>query len=248
MSKLNGQEIAALGLSPAALPQHVGIIMDGNGRWATKRGFPRSIGHRAGVDRLRGIIQLSSDLGITALSLYAFSTENWKRPKEEIGVLCSLLVEYFNKEIDELHANGVCIGVLGEYAAFPKAVVDAIDKAIARTKNNGGLKLSIALNYGSRTELVRAVKDIATAVQQGKLSPEDVDEAAILTRLYTGGLPEPDLIIRTSGEQRLSNFMMVQAAYAELMFVDDFWPDFSDERYIACLKAFAFRKRRFGGL
>lgn len=241
-------DLLEIGLSPEALPAHVGIIMDGNGRWAKSRGLPRSMGHRAGVDRLRGVIRLSSDLGIQALSLYAFSTENWKRPKAEVDVLCGLLVEYFGKEIDELHQNGVCIRILGDTGAFPPAVQKAVDEAQARTRENPGLKLNIALNYGARAEILRAVQSLARDAAAGNIKPGDVDESTFEARLYTAGLPSLDLVIRTSGEQRLSNFLMYQAAYAELLFVSEHWPDFTDERYIEALKQYAGRSRRYGGL
>ncbi len=248
MKRLTAEQFSQLGLREEALPAHVGIIMDGNGRWAQKRGLPRSLGHRAGVDRLRGIIRLSSDMGIGALSLYAFSTENWKRPQEEVGVLCSLLVEYFNKEIQELHENQVCIRVLGDYTKFPPAVVAAIDKAQACTQDNTGLKLNIALNYGSQAELLRAARQLAQDALEGRVIPDQIGFGDLEDRLYTKGLPALDLVIRTSGEQRLSNFLMYQASYAELIFVPEYWPDFSDACYIQALQEYEHRSRRYGGL
>jgi len=246
MKQTAEQLLRETGLLKETLPKHVGIIMDGNGRWAQAQGFPRSAGHRAGVERLRGIIRLSSDLGITALSLYAFSTENWKRPQAEVSILCSLLVEYFSKEIDELHENGVCIRALGDYSKFPAPVAAAIQRAEERTKDNPGLKLNIALNYGSQAEILRAVKLIADDVKNGVL--QQIQPADFEQRLYSSGLPPLDLVIRTSGEQRLSNFMMYQAAYAELIFVEECWPAFSDARYIAALQEYQRRTRRYGGL
>ena len=231
---------ASLELGPE-LPRHVGIIMDGNGRWAKARGLPRPLGHRAGMERLRGLIQLTSDLGIEALSLYAFSTENWKRPASEVEALLGLFMEYFRRELEALHANGVCIRTLGEKAAFPPNMQRALEEAEDKTRDNPGLKLSVALNYGSRDEVVRAANLL---VAQGK----PVDEPALMGALYTAGLPELDLVIRTGGEQRLSNFLLLQAAYAELIFVPDFFPDFSDERYAACLQEFQRRNRRFGNV
>ena len=200
------------------------------------------------MDRLRGIITQSSDLGITALSLYAFSTENWKRPADEIGALCSLLVEYFKKEINALHKNRVCIRALGELAPFPEAVRNAVINAMEKTRDNTGLKLNIALNYGAQDELLRACKNLATAVDHGDISPGDIDAKMFADALDTHGLPPVDLLIRTGGDQRLSNFLLYQAAYAELMFVEDYWPDFSDERYLHALREFSQRTRRFGGL
>lgn len=231
---------ASLGLA-AELPRHVGIIMDGNGRWAKARGLPRPLGHRAGMERLRGLIQLTSDLGIEALSLYAFSTENWKRPAGEVEALLGLFMEYFRRELEALHANGVCIRTLGEKRAFPQNIQNALAEAEAKTRDNQGLKLNVALNYGSRDEVVRAV---TLLMARG----EPVDEAALMGALYTAGLPELDLVIRTGGEQRLSNFLLLQAAYAELIFVPDYFPDFSDARYVACLQEFQRRNRRFGNV
>lgn len=247
MANYDEAALQAMGLS-VGLPRHVGIIMDGNGRWATNRGLPRTLGHRAGVERLRGIIQLTSDIGIEALSLYAFSTENWKRPDGEIGALFELFVEYFIREIDALHRNGVCIRVLGDLSSFPKKVEEPARAAMARTAKNTGLKLNIALNYGGRTEIINAARALGQQIEAGLLKPESITEELFAGELYTSGLPELDLLIRTGGEQRISNFLLYQAAYAELSFVKDFWPDFSDERYLACLKEFVQRDRRYGGI
>ena len=235
MAKILPEEF---GLSPR-LPRHVGIIMDGNGRWAQKRGLPRPVGHRAAMERLRGVIRLSSDLGIEALSLYAFSTENWKRPQSEIEALLGLFMEYFLRELDELHENKVCIRILGEKDAFPPRIREAMRTAQEKTAQNTGLKLNIALNYGSRAEVVRAVNVL---IEQGK----PVDEPMLMGALYTAGLPDLDLVIRTGGEQRLSNFLLLQAAYAELVFVEDFFPDFSQAHYVNCLREYQRRSRRFG--
>ena len=245
MPKLTQQELAQRGLNPVALPAHVAIIMDGNGRWAKRRGALRAAGHRAGVEALRAVIRFSSDAGIRVLTLYAFSTENWKRPQEELSVLFSLLVEYFTREIDELNRNNVRIRIIGDVSAFPKNVRDAVNNAERRTEANPGLVLNIALNYGARAELVRAARLCAEeAIRTGVLP----DAAALESRLYTAGLPDPDLVIRTSGEQRLSNYLLYQAAYAELYFTDTLWPDFDEEAYCAALRYFAGRKRRYGGL
>ena len=230
------------------LPRHVGIIMDGNGRYATRRGLPRSMGHRAGTERLRGIIRLSSDLGIEALSLYAFSTENWKRPKPEVDTLFSIFMEYFIKEVDALHKNNVAIRAMGDIEALPEKVCRECLAAMEKTGSNTGLKLNIGLNYGGRAETLHAVKSIAGDIISGKLNIEDIDEGSMMQRLYTSGLPDVDLVIRTGGEKRLSNFMLLQSAYAELIFTDTLWPDFSDECYIAALEEFAHRNRRYGGL
>ena len=243
--KYSDTDLLGFGLKREAVPRHVAIIMDGNGRWAKARGQMRSAGHRAGVNALRDIIRFSSDAGIEALTVYAFSTENRKRPPEEIGVLCALLIEYFKKEIDELDENRVCIRSIGELSWFPENVQAAVRSAEQRTARNEGLKLNIALNYGSQAEIIRAMQLAAkTAVAENR-EPTQADFEA---NLYTAGLPPVDLLIRTSGEERISNFLLYQLAYAELYFTDTYWPDFSKEEYIRALQAFTHRSRRFGGL
>ena len=245
MAKLTVEQLNSPGLKPETLPRHVAIVMDGNGRWAQKRGLPRSFGHRAGTERLREIIRFSSDAGIQALTLYAFSTENWRRPEEEKSVLFSLLIEYFNSEIDELHENNVRITIFGEKDPFPEKVSAALLRAEDKTRNNTGLRLNIALNYGSRAEILRAVRRCAEkAVQLGAYPGDEAFE----NELYSAGQPELDLMIRTSGEERLSNFLLWQAAYAELYFTPIYWPDFTREEYIQALREYARRGRRFGGL
>lgn len=223
------------------LPMHIGIIMDGNGRYATRRGLPRKLGHRAGMERLRGIIRFSSDIGIEALSLYAFSTENWRRPKDEISALFELFMEYFLSELDELHDNGVCIRIMGDMSAFPVRMQKAMAEAMEKTRSNPGLKLNIALNYGSRAEVVQAVNKL---IDRG----EKIGEEELMNALYTAGLPELDLVIRTAGEQRLSNFMLLQAAYAELVFTPVTFPELTDEAFIDCIKEYQRRTRRFGAV
>ncbi len=232
------------GLAGNTLPAHVGIIMDGNGRFATALGKSRSYGHRAGMERLRAIITFSSDVGIRVLSVYAFSTENWKRPKTEVSALFSLLVEYFGTEIDALDRNNVRIRALGDIydTNFPKAVSKAVHDAIERTKDNTGLTLCVALNYGAYAEALRAF-ELLRDVPKGDLTEEKLKDS-----LYTAGLPDMDLLIRTGGEMRLSNFMLLQAAYAELYFTDVLWPNFDDLEYSKALREFAHRQRRFGGL
>lgn len=230
----------AIGLG-AELPKHIGIIMDGNGRWATRRGLPRKLGHRAGMERLRGLIRFSSDIGIEALSLYAFSTENWKRPQEEVGALFELFMEYFLSELDELNKNGVSIRIMGDMTAFPERMQRAMAEAMTTTATNPGLKLNIALNYGSRAEVVRAANIL---VERG----QPVDEASLMDALYTAGLPDLDLVIRTAGEQRLSNFMLLQAAYAELVFTEVTFPELTEELYTDCIKEYQRRTRRFGAV
>ena len=243
-----GQEASAPMLPPAKLPRHVAIIMDGNGRWATSRGLPRSAGHAAGTEALRDIIRASDDWGIAALSLYAFSTENWSRSKEEVGALMGLLLKYFSSEIDELDEKNVKITVLGDVNGMPPPQREALVNAMARTADNTGLRLNIALNYGGRAELIRAARLLAEDVLAGDLTPEDIDEDAFAARLYTAGLPDVDLLIRTSGEMRTSNFLPWQLTYAEMVFDDCYWPDFDRARYLKCLRVYADRDRRFGGV
>ena len=229
------------------LPRHVAIIMDGNGRWAKQHMLKVAMGHRAGVEALRSIIRESSDLGIEALSLFAFSTENWRRSETEVAALMQLLLESFSSEIDELDENNVRIRILGEKEGLPSPQREALYRAEERTKDNTGLNLCIAINYGGRQELVRAARILAEKVRAGEMAPEDIDEQALSDCLYTGGLPEVDLLIRTSGEMRLSGFLLYQCAYAEFEFPETLWPDFTLEDYHRALEVFASRDRRFGG-
>lgn len=235
------EETAKLGL-PGELPKHVGIIMDGNGRWAKQRLLPRSFGHRAGMEALHEIVREAHCLGIKALTVYAFSTENWQRPVQEVNALFGLLTEYFEKEIDELDANGVRIVALGDLEPFPAKVKSCMVNAIERTKGNTGLNFCIAINYGSRAEILRAVKRINAL----GLRDEDITEKLISDNLYTCEQPELDLIIRTAGEQRLSNFLLWQAAYAEFVFTPVCWPDFSVDEFRKCIAEYMKRTRRFG--
>jgi undecaprenyl diphosphate synthase len=229
------------------LPRHVGIIMDGNGRWAKKHKIKVAAGHRAGTEALRGIIRDSSDIGIEALSLYAFSTENWSRSKTEVDALMSLLLEFFHSEIDELDRKNVRILILGDKDALPPEQRAALLSAETRTFDNTGLKLNIAINYGSRAELARAARLLAREAADGLIIPEEIGEKDVEDRLYTTGLPNVDLLIRTSGEMRLSNFLLWQCAYAEFVFPKKLWPDFTVEDYHACLAEYEGRSRRYGG-
>ena len=238
MKKYTDSEIRAFGLNPERIPKHVAIVMDGNGRWATAKGLPRAAGHRAGVNALRDIIRFSSDIGVESLTIYAFSTENRKRPKEEIGILCGLLIEYFNREIDELHANAVRIKSIGDLSWFPPAVQEAVRNAMQKTAENAGLKLNIALNYGARDELIRAINR----------AEKPLSEESLGACLDTADSGDVDLLIRTGGELRVSNFLLWQIAYAELYFTDVKWPDFTRDEYLKALRDFAGRERRFGGL
>ena len=229
------------------LPRHVAIIMDGNGRWAKQHKLNVAMGHRQGVETLREVIRHTDDLGIEALTIYAFSTENWNRSKEEVGALMQLILDFFKSEIDELDEKNVRILILGDKAVFPDKQREVLIEAEERTGKNTGLTLNICLNYGGRAELVRAAKSIVEDVQAGKLSLDKVDEKTISDRLYTAGQPDVDLMIRTSGEMRLSNFLLWQCAYAEFLFPKVLWPDFSVQDYDEALLAYGGRERRFGG-
>jgi len=235
-------------LDAERVPAHVAIIMDGNGRWAQARGLPRAAGHRAGMEIIRDVIRSSDEWGIQVLSLYAFSTENWKRPKEEVGVLMGLLVEFLKREIDELDEKNVRIRFMGDIGRFPGNCREAIAEALHRTGDNTGLTVNIALNYGGRDEIVRAVQAMMSDGAKGDLAPGDVTESTISDYLYTKGLPDPDLVIRTSGEMRLSNFMLYQASYAEWVVTPVMWPDFSQLQYKRAILEYQSRKRRFGNV
>lgn len=229
-------------------PRHVAIIMDGNGRWATDRGLPRVAGHRAGVEALKRVVRACPDLGIAVLTVYAFSTENWKRPKDEVDALMRLILEYCRREVEELGANGVQVRALGRVQDLPSLQRAELQRAIERTRHNSRMVLNLALNYGSHTELVDAFQRIMARVQAGELRAEDVTEDVINAHLYTAGLPEPDLIIRTGGEFRLSNFLLWQAAYAELWVTPVYWPEFGAEHLAAAVADFGQRERRFGAV
>ena len=231
----------------AKLPRHVAIIMDGNGRWAKKHKLNVAMGHRQGVETLGEVIRHTDDLGIEALTIYAFSTENWNRSKEEVGALMQLILDFFKSEIDELIEKNVRILILGEKDVFPEKQREVLIEAENRSAANTGLTLNICLNYGGRAELTRAAKSIAQDVKAGVLSLDDVDEQLISKRLYTANQPDVDLMIRTSGEMRLSNFLLWQCAYAEFLFPKVLWPDFSVQDYDEALLAYGGRERRFGG-
>lgn len=229
------------------VPRHVAIIMDGNGRWAKARGLPRAAGHRQGAEAARQVLRAAGEAGVECLTLYAFSSENWRRPQEEINDLTGLLRLYITRELDALHREGIRLKILGDHNAFQPDVAKLVDQAVARTAGNQRMTLAIALNYGARAELVQAARSIARRAEAGELSAADVDEAMVEATLDTAGLPPLDLLIRTSGEQRLSNFLLWQAAYAELLFVDTLWPDFDGDSLRAALADYAGRERRFGG-
>ena len=230
----------------AKLPRHVAIIMDGNGRWARKHKLNVAMGHRRGVETLREIIRHTDDLRIEVLTIYAFSTENWNRSREEVAALMQLILDFFKSEIDELDEKNVRILILGEKDMFPEKQREVLLEAERRTGKNTGLTLNICLNYGGRAELVRAAKSIAQDVKDGTLTLTDVTEQTISDRLYTAHQPDVDLMIRTSGEMRLSNFLLYQCAYAEFLFPKVLWPDFTVQDYDEALLAYGGRERRFG--
>ncbi|MBX3564481.1 MAG: isoprenyl transferase [Sphingomonas sp.] len=234
--------------APVAPPRHVAIIMDGNGRWAKKRFLPRIAGHKQGVEAVRRIARAARTLGIEVLTLYAFSSENWRRPEEEVRDLMGLLRHFLASELDELVSEGVKLRVIGDWRKLSPDLVGMIEGAIARTASNPGPTLAIALNYGAQAELATAARQLAEQARAGTLDPASIDEAALENALDTGDLPPLDLLIRTSGEQRLSNFLLWQAAYAEFLFVDTLWPDFDEEALRDALDVFGKRQRRFGGL
>ncbi|BBE70560.1 ditrans,polycis-undecaprenyl-diphosphate synthase [Pleomorphomonas sp. SM30] len=233
---------------PDGFPRHVAIIMDGNGRWARARGLPRVEGHRRGLQTLREIVRHAGDVGLECLTLYSFSSENWSRPAEEVRELMGLLKIFIRRDLAELDRAGVRVRVVGERAGLAADIAGLLDEAETTTAANTGLTLVVAFNYGARNEIARAVRALARDVAAGRLAPEAIDEAAIGRRLDTADMPDPDLIIRTSGEQRLSNFLLWQAAYSEFLFVPTYWPDFSAAEFDRAIDEYLGRERRFGGL
>jgi len=231
-----------------APPRHVAIIMDGNGRWAKARHLPRVMGHRAGVAAVRGIVRAAPELGIEYLTLYGFSSENWKRPRTEVNDLMGLLRMYIRDDLDELHRNGVEIRVIGAKTHLEGDIIELIEQAQSRTKGNPKLKLIIAFNYGGQDEIVEAARRIAEDVAAGKLAPDAINRDVFASYLATAGTPDPELVIRTSGERRLSNFLIWQTAYSEFVFTDTLWPDFTKTHLAAAIREFQGRDRRFGGV
>ena len=230
------------------LPRHIAIIMDGNGRWAKKRGLPRSAGHKAGANAVEKIVRACVELKIPVLTVYAFSTENWKRPAEEVSLLMQLLLEYLQRKVKIMAEENIKICFLGERDNLPEKIKTAIIQTEAYTRDNTGLIFNIALNYGGQQEILHGVKEVARAVAAGEYAIEDINRALFAEHLYTKGLPEVDLMIRTSGEQRISNFLLWQMAYAELYFTETYWPDFDKEALLAAIAAYGSRERRLGGL
>jgi undecaprenyl diphosphate synthase len=229
-------------------PAHVAIIMDGNGRWAARRGLPRIEGHRRGVEAVRRTVRSAGELGIRYLTIYSFSTENWRRPAQEVADLMGLLKRFIRHDLAELHANNVRIRIIGDRDDLTPDLKVLLQEAEERTRDNGGLTLVVAFNYGGRQEIVRAVRALAREVQAGRLDPETIDVETVDNALDTHGIPDPDLVIRTSGEQRISNFLPWQSAYSEFVFLPDFWPDFDAAAFKAAIDQYVCRERRFGGL
>jgi len=231
------------------LPQHVAIIMDGNGRWAQARGMSRTQGHLEGVKRVEEIIKVARDIGIKFLTMYAFSTENWSRPQDEVSMIMRTFIVVLGQKAKELGKNGVRINFIGRRQGVPQEVLKAMDEAtLITTGSNTVMTLNIAFNYGARVEIVDAFKTIAAQLQEGKINIDSIDEKLISSYLYTAGQPDPDLLIRTSGEERISNFLLWQLSYAELYFTDKYWPEFNEEQFLKALGSYAQRERRWGGV
>ncbi|CAN7568582.1 isoprenyl transferase [Rhizobium sp. LjRoot98] len=230
------------------VPTHVAIIMDGNGRWANSRGLPRTMGHRKGVESVREAVRTAGEAGIRYLTLFAFSSENWSRPEAEVSDLMGLLKAFIRRDLADLHKQNVRIRVIGDRNNLRGDILPLLLEAEDTTRNNTGITLVIAFNYGSRDEMTRAVQALAVDVAQGRLTADQITPERIASKLDTAGIPDPDLVLRTSGEERLSNFLLWQAAYSELLFVPELWPDFNREVFLNALKTYAGRERRFGGL
>ncbi len=233
---------------PRNVPTHVAIIMDGNGRWANSRGLPRTMGHRKGVEAVREAVRTAGEVGIRYLTLFAFSSENWSRPEAEVSDLMGLLKAFIRRDLADLHRQNVRIRVIGDKNNLRGDILPLLLEAEDTTRNNTGITLVIAFNYGSRDEMTRAMQALAVDVAQGRLTADQITPERIASKLDTAGIPDPDLVLRTSGEERLSNFLLWQAAYSELLFVPELWPDFNRETFLNALKTYAGRERRFGGL
>lgn len=233
------------------MPKHIAIVMDGNGRWANDKGLPRLAGHNAGMIAMKEIVKHSSILGVQYLTVYAFSTENWKRSMEEVNGIFKLLVLYVGKELSELNKNKVRVKVLGDYSRLPQEAIKSLEKALKKTDANTGLQFNIALNYGSRDEIIQAVRLLGKDIENGSVEPESITEESFSRYLFTGekfaNVPDPELVIRTSGEKRLSNYLLWQSAYSEFVFTETLWPDFTPEEYEKAIEEYQNRERRFGG-
>lgn len=246
--KINKNKNNDMVLDKNNIPKHIAIIMDGNGRWAKKRKLPRTMGHKAGVETIRKIVREAQDIGVKYLTLYAFSTENWKRPQEEVSALMKLLIQYLKSELGELNRNGVSIRISGDITKLPKEAQSEIEEAIIKTKDNTGIVLNIAFNYGGRDEIIRAVKLIGKDLLDSKFDLDTIDEKVFESYLYTANMPDPDLIIRPSGEKRISNFLLWQCAYSEFCYSNIFWPDFTEKNLHEAIFEYQNRDRRYGGV
>lgn len=235
-------------IKDGSIPRHIAVIMDGNGRWATAKGLARLAGHTAGVEAIDEVLETVKKIGTKYFTVYAFSTENWRRPTDEVDGLMNLLVTYLDKKIAKLHAEGVCVRVIGDRKGLSARVREKVESAYELTKDNDTVIFNIALNYGGRQEIVRACRAIAEACQKGEMAPEDIDEVSFADHLYTAGQPDPDLLIRSSGELRLSNFLLWQVAYSEFWITDTYWPDFRAGDLYDAVYAYQKRDRRYGGL
>ena len=241
--------VEQLGLAPGLrIPRHIGVIMDGNGRWAKARGRPRTDGHVEGVKALRRMVELCMRYGVANLTVFSFSSENWSRPKEEISFIFNLLRRFVASDLERLIANNVQVRIIGSRTGLEPSLLRLIDDVEDKTRANTGLRLFVAFNYGGKAEITDAVRQIARRVADGTLEPEAITEAVVAGALYTAGVPDPDIIIRTSGEQRFSNFLLWQSAYSELAFVDRNWPDFDETTFLSVLEDYSARERRFGGV
>jgi undecaprenyl diphosphate synthase len=247
-SKKKENKTSSVELDMNNIPNHIAIIMDGNGRWAKERNLPRTIGHKAGIETIRDIVRECSKLGVKYLTLYAFSTENWRRPVDEVNTLMKLLVEYLRGEFEELHSNNVIINSIGDVSKLPQLCQKELREAYEKTKNNKGLILNLALNYGGRDDITNAFKKMYKDIKFGRLKEDDISEQVISRYLYTAGIPDPDIIIRPSGEQRLSNFLLWQCAYSEFWTSNIKWPDFRKEHLHQAISDYQKRDRRFGGV
>ena len=241
-------QVDTLGLNPQRIPAHIAIIMDGNGRWAKAQGKVRTYGHQVGAQTLKTIVRFAGQIGVKAITAYAFSTENWKRPVTEVKFIMELLSYYLTAEIDELNANNVQMRFSGSREGLPPAILKKMDAAVATTKNNTGIILNLAINYGGQAEILQAIQRIAADTEKGLLKVEDIQAETFENYLYTAGLPAPDLLIRPGGDNRISNFMLWQIAYAEIWTTDAYWPAFTPEMFLQAIKEYQGRERRFGGL
>lgn len=238
--------IEFIGQNSALIPRHVAIIMDGNGRWARSRGLPRTEGHRQGIEQVEVVTQAAQECGVKFLTIFAFSTENWTRPAGEVNMLMQSLEMYLKARLDSIIENNIRLGIIGRREKLSDKLLKIIDRSLAATKNNSGIFLNVALNYGSRAEIIDAVKNIYRELKENRLREEDVDEKKFSEFMYTKGLPDPDLLIRTSGEMRVSNFLLWQVSYSELYFTDTYWPDFGEDEFIKAIIDYVGRERRYG--